>query len=112
MTCCLKILSMNTCAIVEALNGCCKVHKREYSERQSITTIITDLLLDFGNPTMKSMIMSTHIVAGMGTGCKVPRCFTVSPLCHCQVSHSTTKVHMSLFMPSQQNECLILSYVF
>jgi hypothetical protein len=71
-----------------------------------------NLLLDFVKPTMKSIEMPAHTVLGMGKGCKALRGFIVSPLCRWQVSHSMRKVHMSFFMPSQKNECLILSYVF
>ena len=47
--------------------------------------MITDLLPDFGNPTMKSIEILVHTVDGMGKGCNVPGGFTFSPLCRWQV---------------------------
>jgi hypothetical protein len=49
-------------------------------ERQSTTTMMTDLLLDLGKPTIKSIEISHQIVGGIESGCSVPGDFTVSPL--------------------------------
>lgn len=77
-----KILSMKTSCSMEALNGCCKAQKLAYLEGQLTTTMITDLLPDFNNPIMRSIEMSTLMVALTGEGCNAPRGFTISPLCH------------------------------
>jgi hypothetical protein len=57
MTCNLNILSMKTWATQKGVNG------------WSTTTMITNLLLSWGNPTIKSMEMSIHIYFGSGSGC-------------------------------------------
>lgn len=64
----------------------CKAQKLAYLEGQLTTTMITDLLPNFNNPTMRSIEMSTLMVALTGEGCNAPRGFTVSPLCHRQFS--------------------------
>jgi len=112
MSCSLKLLSTKTYAIMEALNGCYKAHKWAYLERWLTMTIMTDLLPNFGNPTMKSIEMSTHMVEGMDKWFNGARGFTNSHMCHWKVSYSSTKMWMLIFMPSQMNECLIMSYVF
>jgi hypothetical protein len=56
--------------------GCCEwMLKRKnsaYLERQSTTTMITDLFPDLGNPTTKSMETSLQIVGVIGSSCSVP----------------------------------------
>jgi hypothetical protein len=41
-----------------------------------------DLFPDLGNPTMKSIEISIHIVGGIGRGWSVPGILIVSPLLH------------------------------
>jgi hypothetical protein len=33
-----------------------------------------------GSPTIKSIVMSTHMCVGIGSGCNSPGVFTISPL--------------------------------
>jgi len=70
-----------------------------------------DLFPSLGSPTIKSILMSTHMCVGIGSDCSAPSVFTVSPLCLWHVSHVATKSWMSFFIPSQKNECLVCSYV-
>jgi hypothetical protein len=48
---------------------------------------VTDLFPALGRPTLKSMKMSVHIEAGMGSGCRVPGDLKISPLLHWHTSH-------------------------
>jgi hypothetical protein len=49
-------------------------------KRRSTITMMTNLLLDLGNPTMKSIEISVHRESGMRRGCSVPEVLIVSPL--------------------------------
>jgi hypothetical protein len=73
--------------------------------------MMTDLLSNLGNLTMKSIEILVHIDGGIGRVWSVLGVLIVSPLLCWQVSHSVTKVCMSCFMPSQKKERLIRSYV-
>jgi hypothetical protein len=70
---------------------------------------MTDVFPDLGKPTMKSIEISVQIVGGSGSSWSVPQGFPVFPPLHLQVSHLTTKVQMSYFIPSPKNECLTCS---
>ena len=45
-----------------------------------MTTMMTNLLHDLGNPTMKSIEMSIQIAGGIGSSLSVPGDLIVSPL--------------------------------
>jgi hypothetical protein len=51
--------------------------------------MIIDLLLDFGNPTMKSIEMPTNTIKKMGKGYNAPIGFIASPLCYCNLESLT-----------------------
>ena len=68
--------------------------------------MMTDFLLDFGRPIIKSIEMSIHYVGGIGNGFKAPKIYTIFPLFHWQVSHFAKNVMIYFFMPSQKKECL------
>jgi hypothetical protein len=70
---------------------------------------MTDVFADLGKPTMKSIEISIQIVGGNGSRWSVPQGFPLFALLHLQVSHLTTKVEMSCFIPSPKNECLTCS---
>jgi hypothetical protein len=44
--------------------------------------MMTDLLLNLGNPTMKSIEISIQMVGGIKTDWSVPGALNVSPLLH------------------------------
>jgi hypothetical protein len=44
------------------------------------TTMMNDLLLELGNPTIKTIDISLQIVGGIRSGCIVTRDLIVSPL--------------------------------
>jgi hypothetical protein len=70
--------------------------------------MMIDLLPNLGNPMMKSIEISFHIVDGIGRGCNVSGVnFTVYPLLCWQVSDFSTKVCMLCFTPSHKKEHLI-----
>ena len=46
------------------------------------TTMMNDLLLELGNPTIKTIDISLQIVGGIGSSCSVPIDLTVSRLLH------------------------------
>ena len=83
---------MKDWATKAGVKGCGRAQKRAYLESFSTTTMMTDLLPDFGRPVMKSIETSVQIEAGMGNGCNVPGDLTVSPLWCWQMSHLATKV--------------------
>ncbi len=60
--------------------------------------MMIELLSALGMLIMIFMEMSIQIVVGIDKGCKVPRVNTVSPLFLWKMSHSTTKVGISIFM--------------
>src|SRR5579883_3274268 len=51
-----------------------------------------------GNPTMKSMLMSSHFQDGIGKGCNGPATFKWLALIRWQTSHSDTYLAISLFI--------------
>jgi hypothetical protein len=51
-----------------------------------------------GNPTIKSMQMSSHFQDGMGRGCKGPTAFKLLALILWQVSHSDMYLAICLFI--------------
>jgi hypothetical protein len=51
-------------------------------ERRSTTTMMTDLFLDLGNPTMKSIDISLQIVGGIESSFFVLGDLIVYPLLH------------------------------
>jgi hypothetical protein len=108
----LKTLSMKTCATIEALNECCKEEKKAYLQTWLTTTMMTNLFLSLGKPTIKSIEISIQIFVGIGKGCNYLKGFTISPLFLWHVPHSTEiLVHMYFFMPSQKNKHSIHAYV-
>jgi hypothetical protein len=86
-------------------------HNRAYMESLSTKTMMIDLLLDLGHPKMKSIDIFSHTIGGVWICCSSLGVFLVSTLLCWKRSHSTTKVRISLFMPSQKNENFIHSYV-
>jgi hypothetical protein len=58
--------------------------KKSYLERQVTTTMMTDIFLDLGKPTMKSIEIFIQIVgdSGSGSGWSVSGGLTVSLLLH------------------------------
>lgn len=63
-----KIWSMNICTTIATVKGCINEQKLAYLESLSTTTMITNLVLSFLNPTMKSIEMFLQIETGMGRG--------------------------------------------
>jgi hypothetical protein len=56
-------------------------HRNEHTWKgQSTTSMMTDLLLDLGKPTIKSIEISHEIAGGIGSGCSVLGDLTVSTL--------------------------------
>ena len=49
-----------------------KSTKMSIHGRLSTTTMMTNLLPDLGNPTIKSIEISLQIAGGIGRGCSVP----------------------------------------
>jgi len=94
------------------VKGWDKEHKLAFLEILSSATIMTDLFPDFGNPTMKSMDRSVHIVGRIGNGCNDLGVSIVSPFFLWKISHSAKKVKISFYIPAQKKECLARAYVF
>ena len=67
---------------MRAVNGCLSGWKCAYLDKRSTTTMMTFFPQDNGNPYMKSMEISVHILLGMGSGCNKPAGRVLSDLQH------------------------------
>lgn len=65
----------------------------------------------WGNPTMKSMLISSHFHSGMFKGWRVPAGLRWLALTLRQISHSDTYLAISLFILVHQNCCLRSWYI-
>ena len=67
---------------MDVVNGCLRAHKSTYLERQSTTTMMTDLLPDLGKPTSKLIEIYCQIAGEIGSDCSVLGDLIISPLLH------------------------------
>lgn len=63
---------MNLATTVLAENGCLRAKKWPYLLKRSTTTKIVSQPSDLGNPSIKSIVMSSHIRAGTSNGWSSP----------------------------------------
>lgn len=71
-----------------------------YLQIVSTITMNTSWLSLTGNPSIKSMDKSSHIMLGMGNECRSPVGGHVSYFTFCHTSHLATTLFISLFKPS------------
>ena len=70
---CNLIISLTkTSATVHAVKGCRRLRKWAYLDKRSTTTKMWSILLDRGNPEIKSILRSSQICLGICRGCKSP----------------------------------------
>lgn len=81
------------------------------SSRMCTATKISVLSSDLGSPSMTSMDMSSHNLCRIDNSCKNLDAFTVSLLFCLQVSHSSTNLLISYFIPCQYKNWYALQYV-
>ena len=104
----LNMFFMNAFATVVVVYGYVIGMKLLYLLNLSTIIMITLYPLDKGNPFMKSILISTHTLLGIGRGCKAPAGLRFFVLFLWHTSHSLMNFLMSFLKSCQKNSLLSL----
>lgn len=102
---------MNAATTCFAKNEWFKAMKWLYLLKRSTTTIMTSFPDDLGNPSMKSMEISSYTQCGVSNGCSNPPGARALLLFFWHITHFSTYAYTSFFMSCQNNSPIIGLYV-